>query len=207
MLAKLKASINELTPNDQAALKKYSDNQDGTIEEAVIDRFNEILEMAYLGIKNGDFDEIEVSKLFSDELQERVRSILSSRLKLFRDFSALRDMEKEKRIRAEYLVDSIWEQFVVRYSPEFEIDDIDGVSSDAISSLMDALDFISEMCVIRGYSYKAIVSEVKEQTDVSAEMSDYIARKINKDFEKLQLNYIVRSIRLVERNARNAKEA
>lgn len=201
MLQKLKSLVSELSEEEQFALSNFFEHKTD-VEESTIDAFYDVLELAYTGIKEGAFCEKDVLDLFSDELKTHVSRFLTSRLKLFKDFAILRTLEKEKKAKAEVLVDTIWKQFVIRYNPNFEIVDMDGVSEDEISGLMDALDFLSEYCVSRTLTYDAIVDEVKDQTDLSQEMCDYIARKIDRDYSELRLNYIVKRLRLLEKYMR-----
>ena len=199
MLAKLKNMVAKLSNEEREEICNYLKDKSYKLDAKLKDVLFKILDVAYDTIKENPGEENYVYEIFGDDVKVYLMQMLKSRVQLFNDFAVLRFLEKEKIITAQYLIDMIWKEFIVRYNPNFEIIDIDGVTAEAVSSCMDALEFLSDSCIRNMFSYDAIVSKVKDTTGLSSELCNYIAQKINGDFGELRANYIIKRLYTIEK--------
>ena len=153
-----------------------------------------ILDDIYKGIIRGSIKETEVKDLFSDELWTETKKLLDNRLRSYHAFEPIRNSTADQKFQVEQLIDSIWALYVIRFDPENDVKNVLNMTAEQAEELMMAIDAISMYCVSKLYNYNGIVNEVRERTGLSDEWATYLARKIDRDFNELRLNFIVNNI-------------
>ena len=164
------------------------------LESGYMDSYWSVMDEMYESIKNEGLKEEDVLDLFSDELKSHTKQLLGNRLKSFYAFAPIRNLNKEKKFQAEQLLDSIWEQYVLRFNPLSRMDNSLGFSDKQVEEIMMSIDGIAMSCISKLYNYEGIINEIQERTGLNDEWASFLARKVEKDYTELRFNYIVTGI-------------
>lgn len=160
-------------------------------KEPILTALDKFLFVACTEIKSDAFKETELLDLFPQELHSFVQKLIDVHLKIFRDFAPLHAMYRENRPKAENIIDQIWQQYVIRFNPLRKIECSSGMTDKDLENLEGALDGFAEYCGVRMLHYDAIVRRIKQETNLPNDLCAYIARKIEKDYQEIRMNYIV----------------
>ena len=199
MLKKLQNEIENLTkeiPNWDIIVDNalnHEQTNDEEMQKGVLDRFTELLNTIVKQANEKNIPMNDVLSLFKDyKCSQFVSVFIKRKMKLFGGFKALRDLEQKDLFKAKYCIDLIWSSYVVRFDPYLDIPSQSPISNEEdFVSVASSLDSFADMCVVRQLSASAICKELKEETGLSDDLSHYITDKIDKDFEKIKMNYIV----------------
>lgn len=170
------------------------DDPDAKISEEMeptAEAFSKFLSEACAEIKRETIKEAEFFKLFPERFHAALPKLTDSHLQVFRAFVPLRNVYGESPSKAETLIDQIWQQYVIRFNPRRKIERPNGMTDDDMSNLESALNSFAEYCGIRMLHYDAIIQRIKLEINLPDGLCAYIARKIDKDYQELRLNYIV----------------
>ena len=153
-------------------------------------------------VRSNECEFEEVIKLFKDELQGEIRNLLNNRLRPYFACAFIRKFEKENRNQLESLVDEIWQQNTIRRNPGYVVDPIKSVRLDIpekeINEFILTLNAIVDHCISRLLNYDGMVSVIQIQTGISEELSEYIARKIDRAYDELRINYLIKRLTVRE---------
>lgn len=199
MLSNMQNQIENLTkkiPNwDEIVANALNDEQtnDEEMQEGVLNSFTELLNSIVKQANENNITTDEVLSLFKDyNCYQFASAFIKRKMKLFDGFKALRDLEHEDLFKAKYCIDLIWNSYVIRFDPYLNIPSQSPISNEEdYVSVARCLDSFADMCVVRQLSASAIYKELKDETRLSDDICHYITDRIDKDFEKIKMNYII----------------
>lgn len=188
--------LNKQDPNWQSKVTDYlKDQESNHLDAELLRTFFELLTLVYKGLKEEIIDKETILSSFNDELRDQVRRLVDNRLKSFYAFTPLRSVETEKYLQIEQFVDNIWAQYVLRFNPKIKTDNLFNINEKQVNELMAVIDGLAMHSVSRLLTYDGIVELISERTGMKEEFCSYLARKIDKDFNELRLNYIISKLR------------
>lgn len=205
MLSAIQNSIKEMTrkfPNwdkEVAQFFQEHNSQDGTPNEEMLDSFTELLTqiLEYAKTEEGGYEKV-ISLLDSYACQEYASRYIKLKLRTFENFKPLRKLAENDIYKAKYCVDLIWSSYVLRFNPHLVFDEAVPLREDEFKSVAMQIDRFTDFCIDRSFCVSAIASELREDSDYPEALCDYIAGKIDADFEKLKLNYIIHKLSMCE---------
>ena len=185
-------------PNWESVLKSYfAEGENGT-DTVAINEFWRIFNLLWEEIKLEQCSLDEASKLFGADFEPEMERLLRGRLRPFFACALVRRNEKEKRIQLEDLIDELWQQCVVRRNPSYQFNqkltEELTASQEELEEFTSTLSAIVGHCISRLLNYDGMVFTIVKQTGISKELSQYIARKIDRDYEELRCNYIIQAL-------------
>lgn len=199
MQREIKNKIDLLNKQDPAWQKRITDylkDQDSSqLDADLLQAFYELLSIVYNGFKEESLEREDTLSVFDDELRKQVGHMVDNRLNSYYTFMPLRLKESDSIIQIEQFVDNIWAQFVLRFNPKITKENDLNINEEQVVALMAGIDSLAMHCVSRLLTYNGIVELIAEKTEMGEEFCNYLARKIDKDFNELRLNYLVRKIR------------
>ena len=95
------------------------------------------------------------------------------------------------------LIDLLWPQYIVKRNPAFKLDKSRysfHVSEEEIEEFVITLAAIVDHCISTLLNYEGMIYIIRRQTGLSEEMSSYIARKIERNYEELRINFIIKRL-------------
>lgn len=172
-------------------IAEYSD--DGIPEEMkpILTSLAKLLSVACTEIKHGAIEETEFFKFFPQKLHPFVQELIERRLRVFHAFAPLCALYGENHAKAENIIDQIWQQYVIRFNPYRKIERPNNMTDADMSNLENALNAFAEYCGIRMLHYDAIIRRIKQEAALPDGLCAYIARKVDKDYQEIRMNYIV----------------
>lgn len=195
--SKAAAALKEFTqhhPNWSQLLDQYANHPDldisGEMESALKD-LSKFLSDTCAEIRSGAITEADLLNLFPQKFHSVIQELAEPYLRIFHALAPLRTVYEESPSKAENLIDQIWQQYVIRFNPRRKIERPNGVTDDDMSTLEGVLNSYAEYCVVRMLHYDAIIYRIKSEANLPDGLCAYIARKIDKDYQNLRLNYIV----------------
>lgn len=166
--------------------------------------FSQFLYDACIEIKQGNMEEADFLSLFPKEFNSAIVQLTMPFLQSFRAFKPIHSLYRESPSKVENLIDQIWQQFVLRFNPYRKFERPSGMTNEDMANLERALDSLADFCSVRMLHYDGIVQRVKRETGAPDELCAYVARKIDKDYFELRMNYIVSTLeRLTEPDDRS----
>ena len=206
MLSTLQNRIKEVTqkfPNwDKEVAQFFEDNnsRDGTPNEEILDNYTELLTqvLEYAKSEEGSFE--SAISIFDDyACQEYASRYIKLKLRTFENYKPLRKLAEKDIYKAKYCVDLLWSSYVLRFNPHLVFDEAVPLREEEFKSVAMQLDRFTDYCIDRSFCASAIAVEIREDADFPEALCDYIAAKIDADFEKLKLNYIMHKLSICER--------
>lgn len=196
MLQKFQELIKDLTKRipswDHDVNVILNDEEQEGIAHESLSEFTDVLKTIVKLANENDIPPNDVISLFeSCESYEHVKVFVNKKMLTYSNFKVLRELEKKDLYKAKYCVDLLWSSSVLRFNPYMEFDKNIPIGEKDYLGLAYHMDLFIEMCVARHLCHNAILIELSNETGVSAEMCEYIADKIDGDFEKLKLNFII----------------
>ena len=159
--------------------------------EPIHTSLTQLLSVACTEIKRGAIEETEFFKFFPQELHPFVQKLIEPRLRVFHAFAPLCALYGENPAKAENIIDQIWQQFVIRFNPYRKIERPNSMTDADMSNLENALDAFAKYCGVRMFHYDAIIQRIKQVAALPDGLCAYIARKVDKDYQEIRMNYIV----------------
>lgn len=200
-LASAMEAFTQQHPDWEQQLDQIMENADLDIPkeaEPTLASLSRFLAEAAAEVRCRAIEETEILKLFPQNLYPLVQDLLNSRLKIFHAFVPLCALYEENRSKAENLIDQIWQQYVVRFNPNRKIERPNNMTDEDMSDLECALDAFADFCIVRMFHYDAIVQRIKQTAGLPDDLCAYIARKIERDYQDLRMNYIISRLEQME---------
>ncbi len=148
----------------------------------------QIIEM----LKNEDVSIDEIEKLFEEyECKEYAIRYINTILRTYHSFDALRNLEKDDIYKAKQCVDQIWESYILRFNPYYDNQENILLKESEYKSVAREIERITEVCIEHNFHVFAILKQFEDKSGLSSELCGYISKKVDMDFEKLQLSYII----------------
>ena len=172
-------------------IAEYSD--DGIPEEMkpILTSLTKLLSVACTEIKHRAIEETEFFKFFPQKLHPFVQKLIEPRLRVFHAFAPLCALYGENHAKAENIIDQIWQQYVIRFNPYRKIERPNNMTDADMSNLENALNAFAEYCGVRMLHYDAIIRRIKQEAALPNGLCAYIARKVDKDYQEIRMNYII----------------
>lgn len=202
MLFEFQNAIQELSKQipswDDDVTKILSDEEhtDGNeVQKQSLDKFTELLRTIVKQANDNSVPVNEIISLFENYKCYKFASIyIKRKMQTFEGFKVLRDLEKKDSYKTKFCIDLIWSSYIVRYNPYLNIETHSPISENEYISVADRLDAFVDMCVVRQLCASAICKELEDETGLSNDVCQYMAKKIDDDFEKLKLNFIIENL-------------
>ena len=178
-------------------IKKYLSDEDNNTESELTEQFWEIMDSLCDAIRNGEGKKEAALDLFGQGLKDEVNNLLSNALRPYYGFEFIRKNELDNADELMNLIDSIWPQYIEKRNPAFKLDRSRysfQVTEEEIEEFVVTLSAIVDHCISTLLNYEGMIYIIRRQTGVSEEMSSYIARKIERNFEELRINFIIKRL-------------
>jgi hypothetical protein len=189
-------SLSAKFPNWQDLILVYLRNDKDIEDKKLLDAFWSFISSLCDSIRSNECSIDDVVKNLNTELQIEIQDLLKNRLRPYFACAFIRKFETDKKSQLEFLIDEIWQQNVIRRNPGYIVDPrmnakLD-ISDSDIREFILTLNAIVDHCISRLLNYDGTVSVIKLQTGISEDLSEYIARKIDKDNDALRINYLIK---------------
>lgn len=197
MIPKLEKKLKGLEsryPQWKATLKAYLDGQREELDPDAMNQLMELIAEICDSVKQEKISEEEGAAIFGEEMAPGVRQMIHSRLRPFYDFSPIRTLEEKMLPQIKNILDTVWDQYVIRFNPELRLELPNPMTEEELHRAEQALEAIANFCVSRTFSYEGILGTVRQQLVLSDELSEFIARRIDRDYSELRLNYLVQRV-------------
>ena len=201
MSVKMQNIIEELTrnfPDWQNDVYAHLIKGEKIEDEALMEEFWLTISSLCDLIRSSECELDEVIKLFKEELQDEIHNLLKNRLRPYFACALIRKFEKDNRSQLESLIDEIWQQNTIRRNPAYIVDPLKSVKLDIpekeVNEFILTLNAIVDHCISRLLNYDGMVSVIKLQTGISEELTDYIARKIDRAYDELRINFLIKRL-------------
>lgn len=206
MLTSIQNKIKEMNtkfPNwdcNVAAFFESSAPREGDPNEDMLDAFTDLLASLIEVVKTDDIAVEDAVCLLDDyACKSYAAKYITFKLRSYNNYKPLRELAEADIYKAKCCVDLIWSSYVLRFNPHLVFDDSVPLKEVDFKNLAAQLDRFTDFCVDRSYSFPAIIEELKDDANFGDVLCEYIAGKIDADFEKLKLNYIMRRLSVCER--------
>ena len=157
-----------------------------------LEELTSILKQVIEMLKNEDVHIEDVEKLFeSYKCKEYAIKYINVILRTYHSFDALRKLEKDDIYKAKKCVDQIWESYILRYNPYFDNQENVLLNENEYKNVAREIDRITDLCLEHNFHVFAISKQFEDKSGLSSELCGYISKKIDEDFEKLKLSYII----------------
>ena len=193
--------LDELTkkyPDWQSSIYTYLAEDAEIEDDALMEEFWLTVSSLCDSIRSNQCGLEEVIRLINDELQDEIRDLFENRLRPYFACAFIRKFEKENRNQLEALIDEIWQQNTIRRNPGYIVDPLKSVRLDIpeqeVNEFIITLNAIVDHCISRLLNYDGMVSVIQIQTGMSEELSEYIARKIDRAYDELRINYLIKRL-------------
>lgn len=166
------------------------DDNESYIED-FLDAYKEVV------IENNESEMKKVEEIINNDLLfHNIKMHVEDMLRVYYAAESLRILQVKDIKLAEKLVDSVFEQCIIRLNPaiieqynKFEI-----ASEDAFRSLVSVLASLSSFSVKNNLYIDEIAKVIYRNTRLSKTMCQYISKKIDENFEELRLMLIMQKL-------------
>ena len=164
-------------------------------DEDIISTFINILNKTIELAKKYDLNLNDVTSVFDtytckEDIQKRIKLSLNR----YSSYKKIRDIAIESEFQAKYVLDTIWNMCILRYNANYEFEDDFPMTKEEFARTTNELDKLVNYCVYRQLHIKSIYKQLQEETGLPETICNYMAEKIDNDFEKLKLNFIINTI-------------
>lgn len=202
MLKQFVDEINALEkeiPNwDEDVARFLSKEDDDSFDESgktALQKLTELLNLIIKRANKQNLDTDDVIALFTKyKSGEYATNYIKRSMEIYRKFGILRKIEEENIYKAKQCIDLIWSNYILRYTPNMNFDTDTPISEDEYFVIASLLENFTDMCIKRQLSYEGILKILYDDSDMSSVICQYFAGKIDNDFEKLKLNYIIKKM-------------
>ena len=186
-------------PNWDEDVSRFLTDEDGENSdesgEIAFQKLTELLNSIISRANKQDLDAKDVSALFEKYKSGKyAANYINKSMRIYNKFGILRKLEGENIYKAKQCIDFIWINYILRYTPNIKLGTDTFISEDEYFVIASLLDSFTEMCIRRQLSYEGICNILSEDSGMSSAICQYFAGKIDNDFEKLKLNYIIKKI-------------
>ncbi|MBR4290533.1 MAG: hypothetical protein IKT52_07825 [Oscillospiraceae bacterium] len=154
--------------------------------------FHSILNQVCNIIKEHNVEENVIQEVF---VQRKIASLaynaIDRKLVHYNSFAYLRKAERENPYNARLIFDLIWTQRILRMKKQDSFDPPFPMDEKTYKMMASELDAFTEFCVSRQMHIDSIYEQLKDISRLSQDLCMYISQTIDRDFEKLKLNYLI----------------
>lgn len=155
-------------------------------------KFLAILDQLCDSIKEHTAEVDAIQEVFAQRKVELLANQIASRkLVHYSSFAYLRKTERENPYSARLIFDLLWTQYILRLKKEDSFDPPFPIDEDSYKMLAAELDAFTDFCVSRQMHIDSIYKQIKDISRLSHDLCMYISQAIDRDFEKLKLNYLI----------------
>ena len=154
--------------------------------------FRSILDQLCIIIKEHDAEEETIQEVFAKrKIAPLARKLINRKLIHYSSFAYLRKEERENPYNARLVFDLLWTQYILRMKKQNSFDPPFPVGEETYKVLAAELNAFADFCVSRQLHIDSIYEQLKDISGVSHDICMYISQTIDRDFEKLKLNYLI----------------
>jgi len=178
-------------------IKRYLSDDDNNTEDELTEQFWKMMDSLCNAIRDGDGEKEEALDLFGQGIKKEIDNLLSNALRPYYGFKFIRKNEIDNADQLMNLIDLLWPQYIVKRNPAFKLDKSRysfHVSEEEIEEFVITLAAIVDHCISTLLNYEGMIYIIRRQTGLSEEMSSYIARKIERNYEELRINFIIKRL-------------
>lgn len=190
MLDEVNAEWEEILLQQESDDLEHLDQSDVAMD--LSNRFRSIIDQTCNIIKENDVQEDTIQDIFSQRrIAPLAQKLINQRLYHYNKFEYLRKTERENPFKARQIFDLLWTQYVLRIKKQGSFDPPFPMDEDTYKTLAVELDTFTDFCVSRQMHIDSIFEQLKDISQLSHDLCTYISQTIDKDFEKLKLNYLI----------------
>ena len=178
-------------------IKRYLSDDDNNTEDELTEQFWKMMDSLCNAIRDGDGEKEEALDLFGQGIKKEIDNLLSNELRPYYGFKKKKKNEIDNADQLMNLIDLLWPQYIVKRNPAFKLDKSRysfHVSEEEIEEFVITLAAIVDHCISTLLNYEGMIYIIRRQTGLSEEMSSYIARKIERNYEELRINFIIKRL-------------
>lgn len=187
MLNKIKKDLGLLEKNYPGWMEKRPEDGGGDWKADYL----RIIADICTAIREGKLNRAEVLDLFDPRMRDEVEQLISGALRPYYAFEKIKSLEKDYLPQIKYMIDTMWEQYVIRFNPELSIEPVGDLTEAEIQEIACTLEAVAFSCVRKTFSYEGILGMLKHQISVCDELMEHIAKRIDRDYRELQFNFLI----------------
>lgn len=143
-------------------------------------------------IKDQNSEEDAIQQVFAErKIAPLAYKTISQQLIHYNSFSYLRKAECDNPYNARLSFDLIWTQYILRMKKQDSFEPPFPMDEETYRILSTELDAFTDFCVSRQLHIDSIYEQLKDISRLSHDLCMYISQTIDRDFEKLKLNYLI----------------
>lgn len=165
----------------------------------LLDAFTNMLKQLVEKVKEHEILETTIYEFFKPyQCCDYATKYIKRALDKYRRLEPLRNLEREDIYKAKNCIDQIFTSYILRYNPYFDIENNILLTAQEYRDVAKEIDRNTDICVGYNLHVFAISKHFNQETGLSKELCDYIASKIDADFDKLKLNFIIYKLKSIE---------
>lgn len=177
---------------DEIIVKILENEEKAENSVSILEELTSILNQVIEMIKKEDVSKEEVDVLFQEyKCKDYAIRYVNAVLQTYYNFDALRKLEQDDIYKAKKCIDQIWESYILRYNPYFINQDNLLLSDTEYRNVAKEIDRITDFCIERNFHVFAISKQFEDKSGLSSELCDYVSKRMDEDFEKLKLSYVI----------------
>lgn len=142
-------------------------------------------------IREDKLNKVDALELFDPKVRAGAEQLIYAALRPYYAFKKIQGLEKEHLPQIKYMLDTMWEQYVIRFNPELKIEPVGDLTEAEIREIECTLEALAFSCVRKTFSYEGILGMLKYQISVCDELLEHIAKRIDRDYRELQFNFLI----------------
>lgn len=213
MLTKITQAVTAFTrkyPKWDDVITNYfdsDDNEASAYDQAIMDEFSDILKDTIDVAKEHELDIQELGEVFKNfTCWPFLEKYIKIKLGTFYEYSPLRKIANEDIYKAKYCVDLMWSSYILRFNPHMVFDDQIPMNEEDFKGVASQLDRFTDRCISRQLHRSSVIIELKEDSNLPQTLCEYIADKIEMDYNQIKLNYIIYRLSICEKKVNALSE-
>ncbi len=155
-------------------------------------------------MKEKEADEVK-KYLRQMQLREETVEILIKRaeniLRLYREFSVLRELENRDAAALRGMLSIIYQKYIVRFEPKYITHmATEKYNEEVLINVANRIGNLTDFYVSRSYTVQGMVKDLRDETGLSQVNCEYWADLIEQNYLALKLNYIIEELNGIKRS-------
>lgn len=140
-------------------------------------------------------------------LIEYIEKIINTSLKRYYDVAKLREIENKNFYLAKAFINDMFDQCIIRFNPNFinRYEEYDFESSIQIENTISSFYFLFEFYASRGFEKNYIIDDLREELELSKELTNYCVELFEKNYMLIRQNIIMYKIQELDDNLSELK--
>lgn len=173
---------------------------------------NKVYELFEILKKFKKCNDIEISIILKQyitkkDLIEYIEKIITTSLKRYYDVAKLREIENKNFYLAKAFINDMFNHYIIRFNPNFinQYEEYTFESTTQIENTINSFDFLFEFYASRGFEKSYIIDDLKEELELSTELTNYCVELFEKNYMLIRQNIIMYKIQELDANLTKLK--